>query len=85
MDLASIHLHLAGSILKDALTVVSKPFCHLIIGFWIDMAKLAVINVAKDGHLFASNNLVGDAWIIRVDLESMLHDAVHEFPVAQQT
>ena len=85
MDLASIHLHLAGSILKDALTVVSKPFCHLIIGFWIDMAKLAVINVAKDGHLFASNNLVGDAWITRLDLKSMLCNAAHEFLTAWQT
>jgi hypothetical protein len=48
------------------------------------MAKLAVITMERDSHLFAFNILVDDARIIWVDHEVNVRQTLDELPIVQK-
>jgi hypothetical protein len=61
--IASAHRHFSGPVLKDTLILLPEILNHAIHDLGFAMAKLAVIYMETDSHLFTFNILVGDARI----------------------
>jgi hypothetical protein len=84
MYLAYAYSYCSGSILKDTIVLLTKLLNHTIQDFLLAVAKLAVIGMEADSHLFAFHFLVGHARVVRVDDKINVHQTIDKFPVIQK-
>jgi hypothetical protein len=83
VNLASADCHLSGTVLEDAIVLLSKPFDHFVILLGFFVTQFAVINMKANGHLFTIDHLVSNAGIVWVELEPIFNQALSELAIEQ--
>ena len=81
MSLASVKCRLSGSFFKNTFVFLLQIIDQFVVDLRVGMADLAVINMPAYILLVVFNCMVGDAWIIWIDLEPKALDYLAEFSV----